>query len=153
MKQSDPYRAKILLPAALAFGMALGLPAGSASAKECLTSPQQLLEKKVSYRWKELRQRDNQPLFLTISAGPDDTLHFVGKKPNGSTWISGLMSVCSYAGDKLQVTLERIDAAPLFVGPQLVGMSDTISAGSSRLKFGSGKNCGNPDMCIEFTAQ
>jgi hypothetical protein len=111
------------------------------------------LEKKVSDKWRELHQKDNQPLLLTISAGPGNELQFVGKKPNGSTWISGAMSVCSYAEDKFQVKLERIDTAPVFVGPQLVGMSDTISAGSSRLKFGSGKHCGNPDLCIEFTAQ
>src|SRR4029077_13595280 len=48
------------------FSMAL-LPSvfESVSAEECLTTHQQLLEKKVSDRWKELHQKDNQPLSLT----------------------------------------------------------------------------------------
>ena len=136
------------------FWMALGLSAfESASAEECLTTPQQLLEKKVGDRWKELHQKDNQPLFLTISAGQGNELQFVGKKPDGSTWISGAISICSSAGNRYQVKLERIDQAPLLVGSKLTGMSGTISAGSSHLKFGTGKHCGNPDPCIEFTAQ
>jgi hypothetical protein len=54
----------------LTFWMALGLSAfESVSAEQCLTTPQQLLENKVGDRWKELRQKDDQPLFLTISAG------------------------------------------------------------------------------------
>jgi hypothetical protein len=154
MKQAGFYPARLVLLAILGFGTTLGLSVfDSASAKECLTNPRQLVEKKVSDRWKERRQKDNQPLFLTISAGPGNGLQFVGKKPNGSTWISGVMTICSSAEDKFQVTLERIDTAPFLVGSQLVGMSDTISAGSSVLKFGSGKHCGNPDPCIEFTSQ
>ena len=136
--------------------MALGLSGGesaSASAQECLTTPQQLLEKGVSNTWKELHQKDNQPLFLTISAGQGDRLQFVGKKPDGSTWIRGALSICEYAESKYQVKLDRIDQAPFAVGHQLTGMSGTIPAGSSRLKFGTGKHCGNPDPCIEFTAQ
>src|SRR5271165_6752682 len=125
----------------------------SVSAEECLTTHQQLLEKKVSDRWKELHQKDNQPLFLTISAGQGNELQFVGKKPDGSTWISGAMSICSYAGNNYQVKLDRIDKAPLFVGLKLRGMSDTISAGSSYLKFGAGKHCRNPDPCIEFATE
>jgi hypothetical protein len=138
----------------LTFWMALGLSAfESVSAEECLTTPQQLLEKKVGDRWKELHQKDNQPLFLTISAGQGNELQFVGKKPDGSTWISGAMSICSYAGNNYQVKLERIDKAPLFVRLKLRGMSDTIPAGSSHLKFGAGKHCGNPDPCIEFAKE
>jgi hypothetical protein len=122
----------------------------SVSAEECLTTHQQLLEKKVSDRWKELHQKDNQPLSLTISTGQGNKLQFVGKKPDGSTWISGSMSICSYSGNKYQVKLDRIDAAPLLVGLKLRGLSDTILAGSSHLKFGTGQHCGNPDPCIEF---
>jgi hypothetical protein len=122
----------------------------SVSAEECLTTHQQLLENKVSDRWKELHQKDNQPLFLTISAGQGNGLQFVGKKPDGSTWISGAMSICSYLGNKYQVKLDRIDKAPLLIGLKLRGMSDTILAGSSHLKFGTGQHCGNPDPCIEF---
>jgi hypothetical protein len=124
----------------------------SVSAEECLTTHQQLLEKKVSDRWKELHQKDNQPLSLTISTGQGNKLQFVGKKPDGSTWISGSMSICSYSGNKYQVKLDRIDAAPLLVGLKLRGLSDTILAGSSHLKFGTGQHCGNPDPCIEFTS-
>ena len=137
--------------ASLMFGMALGL--ASASAQECLTSPQQLLEKKVSNTWKELHQKDNQPLSLTISAGQGNQPQFVGRKPDGSTWISGALSIYASPGNKYEVKLDRIDQAPLAVSYQLTGMSDTIPAGSSRLKFGTGKHCGNPDPCIEFTAQ
>jgi hypothetical protein len=122
----------------------------SVSAEECLTTHQQLLEKNVSDRWKELHQKDNQPLFLTIRAGQGNELQFVGKKPDGSTWISGAMSICSYLGNKYQVKLNRIDKAPLLVARKLQGMSDTILAGSSRLKFGTAQHCGNPDPCIEF---
>ena len=122
----------------------------SVSAQECLTTQQQLSEKRVSDRWKEVHQKDNQPLFLTISAGKGNELEFVGKKPDGSTWISGAMSICSYLGDKYQVKLARIDKAPLLVRLELRGMSDTIVAGSSYLKFGRGQRCGNPDPCIEF---
>jgi len=122
----------------------------SVFAEECLTAPQQLLQKKLSDRWKELHQKDNQPLFLTISAGQGDKLHFVGKKPDGSTWISGAMSICPSLGNKYQVKLDRIDQAPLLVGLKLRGMTDTIVAGSSHLKFGAGQHCGNPDPCIEF---
>jgi hypothetical protein len=100
----------------------------------------------------ELNQKDNQPLFLTISAGQGNELKFVGRKPDGSTWISGAMSICSYAGNKYQVKLDHIDKAPLLVALKLRGMSDTIPAGSSYLKFGTGKHCGNPDPCIEFAA-
>jgi hypothetical protein len=138
----------------LTFCVALGLSAFEAvSAEECLTTPQQLLEKKVGDRWKEIHQKDNQPLFLTISAGQANELQFVGKKPDGSTWISGAVSVCSYAGNNYQVKLDHIDEAPLFVGQKLRGMSDTIRAGSSHLKFGTGKRCGNPDPCIEFSKE
>ena len=115
--------------------------------------PQQLLEKKVSNTWKELHQKDNQPLSLTISAGQGNQLQFVGRKPDGSTWISGALSICAYPGNKYEVKLDRIDQGPLAVSYQLTGMSGTIPAGSSRLKFGTGKHCGNPDPCIEFTAQ
>jgi hypothetical protein len=94
----------------------------SVSAEECLTTHQQLLENKVSDRWKELHQKDNQPLFLTISAGQGNGLQFVGKKPDGSTWISGAMSICSYLGNKYQVKLDRIDKAPLLIGLKLRGM-------------------------------
>jgi hypothetical protein len=154
MKQADLYPTKLPLRALLAFWMALGLSAfESVSAKECLTSPQQLIERKVSDKWKELHQKDNEPLFLTIREGQGDTLEFVGRKPNGSTWISGAMSVCPYGGNKYRVKLERIDEAPFPVAQNLIGMSDTISAGSSKLKFGSGNHCGNPDPCIEFIAQ
>jgi hypothetical protein len=107
----------------------------------------------VSDRWKELNQKDNQPLVLTISAGQGNELQFVGKKPDGSTWISGTISVCSYARNQYKVKLERIDTAPFLVAQNLTGMSNTISAGSSNLKFGSGKHCGNPDPCIEFGAK
>ena len=140
--------------ALLTFSMAL-LPSvfESVSAEECLTTHQQLLEKKVSDRWKELHQKDNQPLSLTISTGQGNGLQFVGKKPDGSTWISGAMSICSYPGNKYQVKLDRIDAAPLLVGLKLRGLSDTILAGSSHLKFGTGQHCGNPDPCIEFAAE
>jgi hypothetical protein len=138
----------------LTFWVALGLcVCESASAQECLTTPQQLLERKVSDTWRELHQKDNQPLYLTISAGQGDQLRFVGKKPDGSIWISGALSICANAGSKYQVTLDRIDQAPLLVAQQLTGMSGTIPAGSSRLKFGTGKHCGNPDPCIEFAAQ
>jgi hypothetical protein len=138
----------------LPFWTALGLFVGeSAPAQECLTTPEQLLEKKVSGAWKELHQKDNQPLYLTISAGQGDQLHFVGRKPDGSTWISGALSICANAGNKYQVKLDRIDQAPFLIGQQLTGMSGTIPAGSSHLKFGTGKHCGNPDPCIEFTAQ
>ena len=53
----------------------------SVSAEECLTAHQQLSEKKVSDRWKELHQKHNQPLFLTISARQGNGLQFVGRKP------------------------------------------------------------------------
>jgi hypothetical protein len=122
----------------------------SVSAEECIRTHQQLLEKKVSDRWKELHQKDNQPLSLAISAGQGNGLQFVGKKPDGSTWISGAMSICSYNGNRYEVKLERIDKAPLLVGLKLRGMSGTILAGSSLLKFGTGQRCGNPDPCIEF---
>ena len=118
-----------------------------------MTTPEQLKEKRVSDKWKEVHQKDNQPLLLTISAGPGDTLQFVGKKPDGSTWISGAVKVCAYQDNRYVIKLDRIDTAPLFVGQKLVGMSDTIAAGSSRLRFGSGQHCGNPDLCIEFAAQ
>lgn len=154
MKLAGLFGAKLLLSAFLAIWMTLGLSAfESVSAKECLTTPRQLLEKKVSNRWKELNQKDNQPLFLIISAGQCDELQFVGKKPNGSTWISGAVSVCSYARNRYRVKLDRIDNAPLLVAQNLTAMSSTISAGSSNLKFGSGKHCGNPDPCLEFAAQ
>ena len=135
----------------LTFSMAL-LPSifESVSAEECLTTHQQLLEKKVSDRWKELHQKDNQPLSLTISTGQGNGLQFVGKKPDGSTWISGAMSICSSLGIKYQVTLDRIDKAPLLVSLKLRGMSDTIQPGSSHLKFGTGQHCGIHDPCIEF---
>ena len=74
------------------------------------------LEKKVGDRWKELHQKDNQPLFLTISAGQGNELQFVGKKPVGSTWISGAMSICSYAGNNYQVKLDRIGSSLFQVG-------------------------------------
>ena len=138
----------------VAFGMAAAFSTcGSASAQECLTNHQQLVEKRVSDRWMEVHQKDNQPLFLTISAGQGKELQFVGRKPDGSTWISGALSICSYAGSKYEVRLERIDQAPLLVGQSLTGMSSAIPAGSSHLKFGSGTRCGNPDPCIEFTAE
>jgi hypothetical protein len=138
----------------LTFWMALWLSAfQSVSAEECLTTPQQLLEKKVGDRWKELHQKEDQPLFLTISAGQGNELQFVGKKPDGSTWISGAMSICSYAGNNYQVKLDRIDKALPLVGLKLRGMSATIPAGSSHLKFGAGKHCGNPDPCIEFATE
>jgi hypothetical protein len=140
--------------AVLATCLALGLSVSqSASAQECLKNPRQLVEKKLSARWKELHQKDNQPLFLTIHAGPGDELKFTGRKPDGSTWISGAMSICSYAENRYQVKLDRIDQAPALVGSSLTGMSTTIAAGSSHLKFGTGQHCGNPDPCIEFTAQ
>jgi hypothetical protein len=134
----------------LTFGMALGLSAFESVSAECLTTPHQLLEKRVGARWKELHQKDNQPLFLTISAGQGNELQFVGRKPDGSTWISGAMSICSSIGARYQVKLDRIDKAPLLVGLKLRGMSDTIQPGSSHLKFGTGQHCGNPDPCIEF---
>jgi hypothetical protein len=138
----------------LAFWMALAPSVyESVSAEECLTTPQQLLEKRVSDRWKELHQKDNQPLFLTISAGQGNKLQFVGKKPDGSTWISGAMSICSSLGNAYQVKLDRIDKAPLLVLLKLRGFSDTILAGSSHLKFGTGQHCGNPDPCIEFAPE
>ena len=142
-------------PCHIAFlGATLGLfVCGSASAQECLTSPQQLLEKKVSSAWRELRQKDNQPLDLTISAGHGRHLRFVGRKPDGSTWISGVLSICSSAGNRYEVKLDRIDRAPLLVGYRLTGMTGIIPAGSSRLKFGTGERCGNPDPCIEFAAR
>jgi hypothetical protein len=135
----------------LTLGMAL-VPSAfeSVSAEECLKTQQQLSEKKVSNRWKEIHQKNNQPLFLTISAGQGNELQFVGKKPDGSTWISGAMSICSYLENEYQVKLDRIDKAPLLVAMKLRGMSDTILAGSSHLKFGTGQHCGNPDPCIEF---
>ena len=140
--------------AVVGFGVAFALfTCGSASAQECLTSRQQLLEKRVSDRWREVHQKDNEPLFLTISAGQGKELQFVGRKPDGSTWISGALSICSYAGNKYEVRLERIDRAPVLVGSSLVGMSGAIPAGSSRLKFGTGTRCGNPDPCIEFSAE
>jgi hypothetical protein len=140
--------------ALLAFGATLALAAfNSASAQECLTSRQELQEKRVSDRWKEVHQKDNQPLFLTISAGQGKQLQFIGKKPDGSTWISGALSICAYAGNKYQVKLERIDQAPLLVGQSLTGMSSALPAGSSHLKFGTGTRCGDPDPCIEFTAE
>jgi hypothetical protein len=137
----------------LAICIALGLSLSERASAECLKSPQQLLEKKVSDKWKELHQKDNQPLLLSINAGPGDELQFVGKKPDGSTWISGLMSICSYAENRYQVKLERIDHAPVFVGSHLTGMSATIPIGGSKLKFGTGEHCGNPDPCIEFAAE
>jgi hypothetical protein len=138
----------------VAFWMALGLcVCESASAQECLRSPQQLLEKQVSSTWKEMHQKDNQPLLLTISAGQGDQLQFVGKKPDGSTWISGALSICASAGNTYQIKLDRVDRAPFLVGSQLTGKSSTIAPGSSRLKFGTGKRCGNPDPCIEFAAE
>jgi hypothetical protein len=154
MRQAGLDWRKLPLSAFLAVGMALGLSAfQSVSANECLTTPQQLLEKKVSVRWKELNQKDNQPLSLTISAGQGNELRFVGRKPDGSTWISGALSVCLSARNQYSVKLERIDTAPFLVAQNLTGMSNTILAGSSSLKFGSGKHCGNPDPCIEFGAQ
>jgi hypothetical protein len=137
----------------LTFCMTLGLSLSGPASAECLKNPHQLSEKRVSTRWVELHQKDNQPLFLSINAGPGDELYFVGKKPDGSTWISGAMSICSYAENRYQVKLERIDQAPAFVGLKLTGMSATIPAGSSNLKFGTGQHCGNPDACIEFAAQ
>jgi hypothetical protein len=144
-----PYRI-----ASLTFWLALAPSVyESVSAEECLTTPQQLLERKVSDRWKELHQKDNQPLVLTISAGQGNKLQFAGKKPDGSTWISGAMSVCSSTGNAYQVKLDRIDKAPLLVLLKLRGLSDTILAGSSHLKFGTGQRCGNPDPCIEFAPE
>ena len=141
-------------PAFLAFGMALGLSVcDPASAQECLTTPQQLSEKKVSSTWRELHQKDNQPLYLTINAGQGNQLQFVGKKPDGSTWISGALSICASTPNKYQIKLDRVDRAPFLVAHQLTGMSSTIVPGSSRLKFGTGKRCGNPDPCIEFAAE
>ena len=134
--------------------MALGFCVSeSAYAQECLKSPHQLVQKKLSARWKELHQKDNQPLSLAINAGLGDELQFIGKKPDGSTWISGAMSICSYAENRYQVKLDRIDQAPALVGSSLTGMSTTIAAGSSHLKFGTGQHCGDPDPCIEFAAQ
>ena len=154
MKQAGLYRAKFPVSVSLAVLATLGLSVfESASAEECLRTPRQLLERKLSDRWRELHQKDNQPLYLTISAGQGGELRFVGRKPDGSTWISGVMSVCSYAGNKYEVKVERVDRAPFLVAQNLVGKSDRISAGSSSLKFGSGKRCGNPDPCIEFEAE
>jgi hypothetical protein len=154
MNQAGLHRAKLPLSPVLAALAALGCSVfESASAQECLTNPRQLLERKLSDRWKELHQKDNQPLLLTISAGPGNELRFIGRKPDGSTWISGAMSVCSYAGNNYQVKLERIDQAPSLVAHNLTGMSGSVSPGSSSLKFGSGRRCGNPDPCIEFEAQ
>jgi hypothetical protein len=136
------------------FSMAFGFCACEcASAQECLKTPQQLLDKQVSNTWKEVHQKDNQPLLLTISAGQGDQLQFVGRKPDGSTWISGALSICASAANKYQIKLDRVDRAPLLVAHQLTGMSSTIAPGSSRLKFGTGKRCGNPDPCIEFAAE
>jgi hypothetical protein len=138
----------------VAFWTTLGLCVrGSASAQECLRTPQQLIEKQVSNTWKEMHQKDNQPLLLTISAGQGDQLQFVGKKPDGSTWISGALSICASTPNKYQIKLDRVDRAPFLVAHQLTGMSSTIVPGSSRLKFGTGKRCGNPDPCIEFAAE
>jgi hypothetical protein len=138
----------------LTFWMALGPSVfESVSAEECLTTPQQLLEKKVSSRWKEVHQKDNQPLLLSINTGQGNELRFIGTKPDGSTWISGTMSVCSSGGNNYQLKLDRIDKAPWLVGLKIRGMSDTIPAGASHLKFGTGKHCGNPDPCIEFAAE
>jgi len=138
----------------VSLSMALGLCiCESASAQECLRSPQQLLEKQVSSTWKEVHQKDNQPLLLTISAGQGDQLQFVGKKPDGSTWISGALSICASAGNTYQIKLDRVDRAPFLVASQLTGKSSTIAPGSSRLKFGTGRRCGNPDPCIEFAAE
>jgi hypothetical protein len=134
----------------LVFGL---LTFNSATAQECLTTTEQLKEKKVSDRWMEVHQKDNQPLLLTISAGSGNTLHFVGKKPDGSVWISGLVEICSTEDNQYLIKLDRIDTAPFLVGQKLRGMSDTVAAGSARLKFGSGKHCGDPDLCIEFAAQ
>jgi hypothetical protein len=53
----------------------------SVSAEECLTTPQQLLEKKVSDRWKELHQKDNRPLSLTISTGQGNKLQLLARSP------------------------------------------------------------------------
>ena len=154
MKRAGLYRVNLPLSAFFAFCMSLGLSAfQSVTAEECLTTPRQLLERKVSDRWKELHQKDNQPLYLTINSGQGNQLQFVGKKPDGSTWISGVLSICAYAGNKFQVKLDRIDQAPFSVGYQLTGMSGTIPVGSSHLKFGTGKHCGDPDPCIEFAAQ
>ena len=125
----------------------------SVCADECLTTHRQLLEKRVNDRWKELHQKDNQPLNLTINAGQGNQLQFVGRKPDGSTWISGALSICASAGNKYQVKLDRVDREPFLVGHQLTGMSGTIPAGGSHLKFGTGKHCGNPDPCIEFAAE
>jgi hypothetical protein len=138
----------------VAFWLGLGFGiCGSASAQECLRTPQQLLEKQVSNTWKEVHQKDNQPLLLTISAGQGDLLQFVGRKPDGTTWISGALSICASAANTYQIKLDRVDRAPFLVAHQLTGMSGTIAAGSSRLKFGTGKRCGNPDPCIEFAAE
>jgi hypothetical protein len=53
----------------------------SVSAEECLTTHQQLLEKKVSDRWKELHQKDNQPLSLTISTGKAISYNLLVRSP------------------------------------------------------------------------
>jgi hypothetical protein len=154
MKQAGLNHAKLLFSAFLAVLAVLRLSVFEpVSAQECLITPQQLLDRKLSDRWKESRQKDNQPLFLTITAGQGNELRFIGRKPDGSTWISGAMSICSCAGNKYQVKLDRIDKAPFLVAHNLTGMSDTISPGSQNLKFGSGRHCGNPDPCIEFTAE
>jgi hypothetical protein len=107
----------------------------------------------VSNTWKEVHQKDNQPLLLTISAGQGDQLQFVDKKPDGSTWISGALSICASAANQYQVKLDRVDRAPFLLAHQLTGMAGTVAAGSSRLKFGTGKRCGNPDPYIEFAAE
>jgi hypothetical protein len=69
-------------PAFLAFGMALGLSVCEpASAQECMTTPRQLLEKKVSSAWRELNQKDNQPLYLTINAGQGNQCNLSARNP------------------------------------------------------------------------
>jgi hypothetical protein len=137
-----------------AFGLALGMCACEfASAQQCLRTPQQLLEKQVSSTWREVHQKENQPLLLTISAGQGDLLQFVGTKPDGSTWISGALSICASAANQYEIKLDRVDRAPFLVAHKLTGMSGTIAAGSAHLKFGTGKRCGDPDPCIEFAAE
>ena len=63
------------------------------------------------------------------------------------------MSICSSLGNAYQVKLDRIDKASLLVLLKLRGLSDTILAGSSHLKLGTGQHCGNPDPCIEFAPE
>ena len=66
----------------LTFGMALGLSVCEpASAQECMTTPRQLLEKKVSSAWRELNQKDNQPLYLTINAGQGNQCNLSARNP------------------------------------------------------------------------